>query len=101
MTCNLSPPLHDHLNGTQLWVRVKMVGKFFGNIGFIFSYFLVILYYSVNMTIGMKTRYCVMGIGRNTVGIPYGLFLNWVEKSGNFLDFLHYLSGLSCTVYLG
>jgi hypothetical protein len=53
------------------------------------------------MAIGMKTRYCVMGIGQNTVGIPYGLFLNWPKKSGNFLDFLHYLSGLSCIVYLG
>jgi hypothetical protein len=53
-------------------------------------------YYSVNTVIGTKTGYGVVRIGRNTVGLPYRLFLDWAGKSGNFPD----LSRISRTVHL-
>jgi hypothetical protein len=49
------------------------------------------------MIIGTKTGYDVAEL----VGLSYHPFLDWSEKSGNFLDFLHCSSVLSRTVYLG
>jgi hypothetical protein len=66
-----------------------------------FYIFWSFLYYSVNMVIGTKTGYGIAGIGRNTIELSYHPFSDWPEKSGNFLDFPHYLSGLSRTIHLG
>jgi hypothetical protein len=38
--------------------------------------------------------YVITGIGQNTVELSYRPFLDWVRKSGNFLDFPHCSSGL-------
>jgi hypothetical protein len=53
------------------------------------------------MVINTKIGYGVTGNGQNTVVLSYRLFFDWVEKSGNFLNFLHGSSGLFRTVYLG
>jgi hypothetical protein len=76
-------------------LRVKTVGKIFENTGSIFSYYLV------NTVIGTKIWYGVTGISRNTVGLPYRPFLDWAEKSDNFLDFLHCSFELSHSIHLG
>jgi hypothetical protein len=72
--------------GSYLALRVKTVGKILGNSGSVFSYFQSFSYYSVNMVISTKTGYGVVGIGRNTVELPYLPFSDWPEKSSNFLD---------------
>jgi hypothetical protein len=48
------------------------------------------------MIIGMKMRYGVTEIDQNTVGLSSRPFLDWAEKSGNFLD----LFQIFCIVYL-
>ncbi len=45
------------------------------------------------MLICTKTGYGIVGIGRNTVELPYRPFSDWAEKSGNFSDFSHCSSG--------
>jgi hypothetical protein len=65
---------------------VKTVGKILGNSGSVFPYFRSFSYYLVNTVIGMKTGYSVAGIDRNTVGLPYRPFSDWLGKSGNFSD---------------
>ncbi|WP_428028734.1 hypothetical protein, partial [Arcobacter sp.] len=83
-------------------VAVKTVRKFFGNFGSIFSYFFwSFLYYLINMVIGTKMRYGVTGIGRDTVGLSYCPFSDWMGKFSNFSYFPHCLSGLFRTVHLG
>jgi hypothetical protein len=94
----LAPTAGSH--GVVLQLRVKMISKILGNTSFVFLYFLLFLYYSVNTLIGTKTEYDVAGISRNTVVLPYRSFSDWLKKSNNFLDFLHCSSGLSCTVHL-
>jgi hypothetical protein len=74
-------------------LSVKTFGKIPRNTSSIFHIFRSFLYYSVNTVIGMKMEYGVAGNGRNTVGLPYRLFLDWVGKFGNFSD--------SHTVHLG
>jgi hypothetical protein len=44
--------------------------------------------------------YGAVGIGPNTVGLPYRSFLDWVGKSSNFSDFMHCSSRFFCTVHL-
>jgi hypothetical protein len=51
------------------------------------------------MIIGTKTGYGVMRIDRNTVGLSYRPFSDWVGKSGNFLDFLHCSSRLGPAIF--
>jgi hypothetical protein len=80
---------------------VKTVGKFFGNSGFIFSYFLVIFVLLGKYGNRYEKGYDVTGIDRNTVRLPYRLFLDWPRKFGNFLNFSHCSSRLSRTVHLG
>jgi hypothetical protein len=60
-----------------------------------FHIFRPFLYYLVNTVIGTKS---VAEIGRNIVGLLYRPFSDWTEKFGNFSDFPHCSSGLSCTV---
>jgi hypothetical protein len=45
--------------------------------------------------------YGVAGIGRDTVGLSYCPFLDWMGKFSNFSDFPHCSSGLSRTIHLG
>jgi hypothetical protein len=87
------------LRRADVGVRVKTVGKISVNTGSVFYIFRSFSYYSVNTVIGTKTGYGVVGNARNMVGLSYCPFLNWVEKSGNFLDFLHcsFSNLISCT----